>query len=1146
MLFFKFGKWMFTRQTWLTMKFTIFLLTITALHVFATGNSQTVQLTGNNLSLKKVFNTIKQQTGYVFFYDEKLLRLAKPVNLALTNSSLEDALIKIFEGQRLTWFVVDKTITVVKRSEPIASEKKIVTDIQALVLIDIKGVVKDEEGNPLSGASVTLKGSAKGTHTDNEGRFHLQLAEAKGVLLISYVGYRDVEISVGNTEPLTIVLKKAENSGEDVVVIGYGSLKRKDVTGAISSVKANTIPKAANTSIVQALSGRVAGLTAVQSSGQPGAGVNVQIRGNASFASSGVLYVVDGVPINGGASEPGSGNRYGGIDRSPLNFLNPDDIENIEVLKDASAAAIYGARAGAGVVLITTKRGKLGEAKLNYGFSHAFQEAANFYKILNKHDYMVERNRIMKEKWMLDKGVAPYGTVDPSAIPAFVPKFSDAEINAAGAGENALDAISQKGFIQQHNVSVAGGTAKTKYYFSGNYLDQDGVIKTSGYKRYSGRINLDQMIGERLKIGVNVTGSKSFSDNPAIGGGLNETSGIILSSFYFPPTIPLVAADGSYPLNPEWVNSPNPVSFLETTDKTVQSRILTSAFAELEIIKDLKARANFSYDQSNAKRTSYLPKSFLYGARTGGDANINENTGNISLLEYTLSYTKDFKNAHHIDALAGYSYQVLSSEGFSAGNQQFLTDNFLYNSLGVGEFARPSVGSYKNEQVWASYFARVQYNYKSKYLLQASTRRDGASNFAKNKKFGFFPSVSAAWKISSESFMQSIPAISFLKLRASYGSTGNSNIGNSTAFASYAAGSNYVFGNTQLVGVYQSRLDNPNLSWETAREINLGLDFGLFNDRISGTFEVFNKTIDHLLSSRPLPSFFIVGSVAANIGKTQSKGFEFSLRTTNVETKNFSWTTELNFAHYKDTWKERDSLVVRALPKYVGINDPIRSIYGYVTDGILQIGEPVPAHMPGLKPGMVKVVDKNGYDANGNLTGKPDGRLNTADAIYLGNSDPGYSFGIGNTFKYKNIDLNIFMYGMLDRLKYNDDQANAYDLYAKMGFYGWNALEMVKDRWASDNTSSNKPSGLINPYGGYTSNYFREKASFLKCRNITLGYTFSKETLSRQKVIRGLRVFIDVQNAFVMSPYSGLDPELSGIVAYPAQRSFILGLNLEF
>ncbi len=1120
---------------------TLFLLT-GFLQVSAMGYSQKISVSGKELSLQKIFKSIEGQTDYVFFFDKNGLKKAKAVSLSLRQATLTEVLDACFKDQPLRYVIVGKTIVINEAEKP----EELPTPLEKILFQEVKGKVFDESGNPLEGVTVLVKGITGGTTTSADGSFQIDVPDnSSKILVFSFVGMETQEVVLKGTTTIAITLKNLVSEHQQVVVIGYGSAKRQDITGAISSIKATTIPKGANTSIDQALSGRAAGLIATQPSGQPGAGVRVQIRGNASFASAGVLYVVDGVPINGGAGEPGSGNRYGGIDRSGLNFINPEDIESMEVLKDASAAAIYGARAGAGVILITTKRGKTGDARVSYNFSHAFQRPAEFYDILNKQDYMIERNRITKEKWMLDRGIAPYGNTDPSTVPAFVPKYTQADIDAAGPGENALKQITQSGFVQQHNIAVSGGTAKTNYYLSGNYLNQDGVLKMSNFKRYAGRINIDQLIGEKLKVGVNINGSKSLSDNPAIGSAQFENAGMILAAFYHPPTVPLVAPDGSYPINPDYANTPNPVSFFETTDNTVSNRLLTTAFAELDILAGLKARANFSYDQSNSKRSTYLPKSFLYGARTGGQASISENTSNIGLLEYTLAYTKNINGLHSINGMAGYSYQVLSGDGFSAGNQQFLTDNFLYNSLGVGEFARPSVGSYKYRQIWASYFARASYDFDNRYLLQASLRRDGSSNFAENKKYGWFPSISAAWKISNEKFMQSIDVISFLKLRASYGTTGNSNIGGN-AFPYYSAGSNYVFGNTQLVGVYQSQLANPDLSWETAREINLGLDFGLFNDRISGSFEVFDKTISDLLSSRPLPSFFVVGSVAANIGKTQSRGFELSLKTVNINNNNFSWRTELNFAHFKDTWKVRDSLVVKTMNKNIGLNDPIRAIYGYVTEGILQAGEQAPAHMPGLQPGMVKVRDLNGYDANGELTGKPDGILNTADAFYLGNSDPRYTFGIGNTFQFKNFDLNIFMYGMLNRLKYNDDNAAAYDLHAKMGTFGWNALERVKDRWASDNTSGVNPSGLNNPYGSFTGNFFREKAGFLKCRNITLGYTFSPNMLGTQKVIRGIRIYADLQNAFVITPYSGIDPELSGYVAYPAQRSVILGVNVTF
>lgn len=1129
-------------KTWKVMKLSTILFVVITMQVSAGVSSQTIAYSGKQVPVKKVLSAVKKQTDYVFFYDVNILKDTPPVTINLVNAPIEKVLNEIFQNTSVTWVIQGKTISLISKSDA----PRIIDNLK-IIKKDITGKVLDDKGQPLVGANIKGKGTSITARTDVDGSFNIALPDGINSLVVSFIGMETQEVLITGGS-MTIILKSEGQKLEDVVVIGYGTTKRKDVTGAISTIKTTEIPKGANTSIDQALGGRAAGLVVTQTSGQPGAAPTVQIRGNASFASYGVLYVVDGVPIDDGAREPGSGTPFGsGVSRSPLNFINPNDVESVEVLKDASAAAIYGARAGAGVILITTKRGKKGDPKVSYSFTGAYQQPADFYDILNKHDYMVERNRITKEKYLLTQKIAPYGTTDPSTVPAFVPKYSQAEIDKAGTGTNAIDAVTQSGYIRQHDLSISGGTDKTKYFISGNYLDQEGVIKTSSYKRYSGRINLDQMITEKLKVGVNVVESKSFSDNASIGTGENETAGIILSAFYHPPTVDLQAADGSYPLNPDYKNSPNPLSFLENTDETILNRLLTSGYAEWEIIKDLKAKANLSYDQSNSKRNVYLPKSFLYGFRNGGVANISESGSNTSLAEYTLAYKKSINDNHHLNGVVGYSYQVRTRDGFGAGNSQFLTDSFLSNSIEVGEAPKPTVFSSKDKQVWASYFGRLSYDYRGKYILQGSIRRDGSSNFAENKKYGWFPSVSAAWKISNEEFMKKVPVISFLKLRASYGTTGNSNIG-ANAFAFYTAGggANYVFGNAQTTGVYQSQIANPELSWETAAEINLGLDFGLFNDRITGTFEVYDKTISDLLSYKPLPSYSIVSSVASNVGKTQSRGFEFTLKTINIRTNDFSWTTDFNIAHYKDTWKERDPNVVKTLPKYVGLNDPIRAIYGYQTDGILQIGETVPAAMPNLQPGMVKVKDLNGYDANGNLTGVPDGKLSSADAVYLGNADPGYSYGFGNTFKYKRFDLNIFMYGMTDRLKYNDDKAVAYDLSSKMGAFGWNALDMVKDRWASDNTTGKNPSGLINPYGSYTGNFFREKADFLKCRNITLGYTMTKEMFPSQKIFESLRLSIDAQNLFTVTPYSGIDPELSSFIAYPAQTSIILGLNVIF
>ncbi|HVI45311.1 MAG TPA: TonB-dependent receptor [Chitinophaga sp.] len=1127
----------------------LLFFTLTGMCYATEGKSQSlldnrVSYNAQAQSLKNVLSSLEKLVDAKFVYSGELIDVKREVSINAANKPLKEILNILLAGTSVHYEVINKQIVLWPDGagkSPLMEYLPGNVDQQEKT---IAGVITGEDGMPLPGVTVQVKGTANGAITNASGQFRLPVS-GDVTLVLTLVGYekKEVAVTAGN-QHVSITLSVSSQGLEEVVVIGYGSVKRKDVTGAISSVKATDIPKSANTSIDQALSGRAAGLLTTQATGQPGAGVSVQIRGNASFASAGVLYVVDGVPVNGAADEPGSGNRYGGINRSPLNFLSPDDIESIEVLKDASSAAIYGARAGAGVILITTKRGKEGVARVNYTYSHAFQEPAKFYDILNKKDYMTERNHILHERWLRNNKIAPYGSIDPSTISPFVPRYTQTEIDTAGPAQSAIDAVTQSGSMDQHNLSVSGGNDKTKYYVSGNYLNQDGVIRKSGYKRYTGRLNLDQLIGKKIKLSVNINGSRSISNNPAIGAGLYENSGIIVAAFYHPPTVPLRNADGTYPLNPDYSNSPNPLSFLEVTDQTVGTRLLGAASATWDIGAGFSARANFSYDQSNNKRSNYLPKSFLYGARTGGQANILENTANIGLLEYLLNYSHKLGDGN-ISAVAGYSYQVLQQEGFNAGNQKFITDNFTFNNLGMGEFERPTVGSFKSRERWASYFARATYDYRDKYLLTASLRRDGSSKFAENKKYGWFPSVSGAWKISNEEFLRHSHVISFLKLRASYGSTGNSNIGGS-AFSYYSTGRNYVFGNTQNTGVYLNQVANPDLSWETAREVNLGLDFSLFNDRISGTFEYFNKVISNLLSSRPLPSYFVVSAMAANIGKTQSRGFEFTLRTANIRTRDFVWNTDFNIARYRDTWKERDPLVVKTLAKYIGLHDPIRAIYGYQTDGILKTGGKVPDYLIGLQPGMVKVNDVNGYDDNGNLTGKPDGKLNTADQIYLGTSDPGYSIGFNNTFGYKQFDLNIFFYGQLQRTKYNSDLATAYDLESTLAQFGWNALSLVKDRWSSDNQQSNRPSGLNNPYGSYTGNYFRENAWFIRCRNITLGYTMPQRILKKQKVISSVRLYIDAQNLFVITPYSGIDPELESFAAYPMQRSWILGVNVSF
>lgn len=1134
----------------LKLAFIIILLSVT--NVFgARSYSQAAKVTLDmeNKTLEQVMDEIEKQSEFYFIFNQKQIDVKRVVNIREDNKKIDDVLYDLFAETDVNYAVFDRKILLT--TEPIKGS--IITERSKVEAqkITVRGTVTDQSnGSTLPGVNVVVRGTTIGVVTDGGGSYTLEIPDASATLVFSFIGYISQEVPVSGRTTLNVSLAPDVEQLSEVVVVGYGTQVKRNVTGAIASVKSDNLIKSAQTSFTQTLEGKIPGLTALQKTGQPGAGPDIKIRSNPSFASSGVLYILDGVPVNDNAGEPSTRLLYGaaGVSRTPLNFINPNDIESIQVLKDAAAASIYGARAGAGVILITTKRGATQKPKIEYTGNVAFQEPASFYEVLGSKDYMIERNRILRDMYLRNNKLAPYGTADPSAAPPFVPKYTDSQINGTVDRETATEAITRKGMINQHNISLSGGNSETRYFISGNYLGQKGVLRGSGYERYNGRINLDQKIGERVKLGVNINTSNSLADNANVGTESNENSSIIKSAFYYPGNLPFTDENGNYLLNPDYVNSPNPISFLTVTDKTNSKRLLTSGFAEWTITPGLIAKANLSYDQSSSKRSTYFPKTFLKGLTAGGDASIVENSNTSALMEYTLNYALKVGENHNFNFLAGYSYQKSGWEGVSLRNYQFLTDQFLYNNMSAGAAPRPSVGSSKSEQIWASYFGRAIYEFKDKYLLTAVIRRDGSSVFAEDKKYGIFPSVSAGWIVSEEQFFKdNISFINFLKLRASYGTTGNSNIGGN-AFAYYSTGWNYVFNNTNNVGVYLSQLNNDRLTWETAKEINLGLDFQIMKNRISGSFDYFNKTVVDLLNFRPLPTNFPVSSIADNIGKTRSRGWEIGLQSRNFVSSvfgGFEWETEFTLSHYYDFWVERSPASLKILEKYIDPQGPFNGLYGYKSGGLYTLGDTPPSWMPGILPGTIIVQDLNGYDANGELTGEPDGKITSADRVLWGISDPKFSFGLTNNFRYKNFDLSIYMYGVVG-IKFNDDLSTAFVVESQLAQFGWNMMTEMKDRWSYDNTDSKYPSGLSSTYSGYATDFWKEDGSFLRCQDITLGYTLPTNLIRKQKVLSRLRLTVSVQNAFVITNYSGIDPELTSWVAYPNPRSLIFGLNASF
>lgn len=1141
-------------QALLIMKLTLLLTCALSFQSLAEALAQKVDIQVKNQSLKSVIQQLQRQSGYSFVLDEVYLAVAKPVTLSLKDTEILDALPHVFADQPFDYQVAGKVVFFSPKKGMALTDKK--GDIRQQRTVS--GRVTDEGGKPLEGVTVTAKGTSVRVTTDVNGEYRIDVPFQQGELLFTIVGFETAERALGNSAVIDISMKASVSDLEEVIVVGYGTVKKSDLTGAVSSIKADELAVASAPSLMQLIAGKAAGVTAQQTSAQPGGGVEILVRGAGSTGAGNTpLYIIDGFPVGGGSVEPASDNRYSDFgNRNPLNSINVNDIESIEVLKDASSTAIYGARAANGVILITTKKGKQGDAVVNYNGSGGVQQIANKVEMMSGADFMEEANRFSREKWLFDNRIAPYGNMDPASVTPWRPLYEESQIASVGAGTDWYDEIVKRGQIGQHDVSFSGGTDRSKYMVSFNYFDQTGVVKNSDFSRYSGRINLEHKIKDRIVFGLNMTRSYIKNTNTPLGTEDWENSGLINAAMVYDPTISIRDNAGNYLISPQMSMVPNPVSLLEIDDHTQSNRTLLSSFVQAELVNGLMAKVNLGFDDQSAMRNAYLPKTTLYGAQEGGKASKNQVSRFDKLMETTLNYQgslfRESRFSHQLNALLGYSFQEFNSDGVAASNSQFFTDAFKYNSLATGEARRPTVSSFKGKEVIQSFFGRVNYNLDDRYLLTVTVRMDGSNKFGKNNRYGIFPSGAVAWRISQENFMRPVEVISDLKLRLSYGQTGNSNIGNNAYEYYSAAWREYVFGDQVNIGSYKQQLANPDLKWETTTELNLGMDFGFFNQRISGSIEYFSKVISDLLGYRTLKSFMEVSTVAANIGKTSSTGAELTLHTRNT-TGAFKWNSEFNFTRYVDRWKERNPDV--QLSPWQKNNDYIRSQYGYVSDGLLGIGEAPPAHMPSLLPGQIKVKDINGYlrdetgavipDANGKVqyTNGPDGMLDEADIRFLGTFDPGFSIGFGNTFQYKRFDLNVFFYGMFNRIVINETRGKFSVPEIRRILNGHNLTYEVRERWASDNPDGQLPSGFVSVYP-QPADYLWEDGTFLRCRTINLGYTLP--VFGSGKVYSKARIYADISNPFVITSYKGNDPETDFKAGYPNQRSFILGCNISF
>lgn len=1017
--------------------------------------------------------------------------------------------------------------------------------------VEISGVVIDELNTPMIGVNVLVKGSTNGTVTDLDGKYTLSVAAGeKSTLVFSFVGYTTKEVAVGNRRKIDVALEPDQKMIDEVVVIGYGTVKRGDVTSSISVVKTDELPKSSTASLGNMLTGRTPGLIVKTNSAAPGGALDFSIRGG-----NAPLIVIDGYPISPvndqytSESVKETGNKLGSVptDNNFIN-LNPDDIESIDILKDASATSIYGSRAANGVVLITTKRGSEGKVDVKFSASVSMQKLYGLPEVMSGQEYMRERNKITREIWMNNNGVYPYGTQEWSdAMNAQINyPYADEEIANFQGGTDWLKQATRTGLIHNESLNIKGGTKDTKYLFSVSNLGNKGVVQNNNFNRLTMRLNLDQKFTNWLKGGINLSYSRNNLDNVFGESGRSggaEFAGVMSSAMEFNPLLPIRDEDGNYVTNPDRPERPNPVSLFDAQDKSQRENILATANIEITPLKGLLIKGSVGTDIRINERKSYLPSTISIANQETKYAYIGQNRGDSYLLSLMADYKKTI-GKHNFGIMGAFEYEHIGKNGSTMISSDFPSDNFLWNNMGSGARSHPDVTSYKNIDERASYIGRVNYGYDNRYLLSANIRVDGSSNFASNKQWGTFLGASVAWKIAEEKFIKNNAEwLNDLKLRAGWGQVGDDGklTGTNTYFTTYY----YAFNGIPTAGLGMGALANPNLSWETKTTFNIGLDWGVLNSRLHGTIDFFSSRIKNKIGKRQLPINQEITEIDYNLSQVDGNhGVEVGISSVNIHNKKFKWNTDFVLSYYRNYYVKRDANYV------LGINEKermdVNDMWEYVIEGLVPAGE--------RNAGALIVKDLNGYlrDDNGNIKmvngkpvylGEPDGRIDEADMVYRGNSTP-IPFSLNNSFEFGNFDVNVYFYGMFNNWQKN----STYTLFAgnlqNVALNGENTLKELGNRWSYDNMGSDIPSVFVNANttAEQRRGYYLEKAWFLRCDNVSLGYTFKP----KKKCFTSLRAYVSARNLFVITPYSGADPETDSQAAYPNSRTYTLGVDITF
>jgi TonB-linked SusC/RagA family outer membrane protein len=1119
------------------MKLTAIILLTATLNVSATGFSQDVTLSLHRTPLEKVFKEVQKQTGFSFFYDADLLKGAPKVSLNVTRLALTELLDRCLSDLSLRYVIIDKTI-VIKPQKKIPPPAEIVNAVVANILVE--GVVETSDGTPLVGASVKLKGTQTGTLTDANGHFSLRLPEGGGVLVISFVGYQSYEVNITKDQTLRIQLTPTESKIDEVVVVGYGTQKKSDLTGSISSIKGSDLTLLPVQRVDQALQGRASGIYVLNTDGSPGGNTIIRVRGmNSINGGNGALIVIDG--LQGGN----------------LNSLNPNDIASIEILKDASATAIYGSQGANGVILITTKIGRKGKPAIDYSYNIGLQHLRRKLDFMNAADFA----RTLNAATAMENG---------SGIPP-EPIFTDEDIKGfeKTGGTDWLDVIYRTAVIQNHQLSISGGSDNIRYMVSGGYLDQPGILRGSSYKRLSLRANLEAIINSWATFGLNWAGSREAGNTTLSGNGNSEVDwrgNPLSSALRWAPTAKLYNDDGSYAAHPYYGASSagNPLAnAIEPLfdNSTIRNNINT--YLDFKILQGLKFRVSVGGLFTNINNLDYYNRKTKQGLSTNGYGESLTNLTKRYQNSNILTYDKTF-GVHHFLFTGVVEQQYERGTQASVVAQNFLLDNTKIYDLGGATNVVNSSSAY--ERVLNSYLARVNYSYGNKYLLTASFRADGSSVFGANNKWGYFPSVSAAWNLSEEPAIKDLGLFTTFKIRGSWGITGNQAISPYQTFAAISSGYNYPYAGTDAtdIGFRVTAAANPNLKWESTTQTNGGIDFSLFRGRLSASADYYVKTTRDLLMPRQLPTMTGLTSIIDNVGSIENKGFEISLNG-DILTGLLKWNSGFNISAnrnkvldigdnpYLKFGTTLGGFGIDGGLLYLKKGEPFGQMYGYGYEGIWGTSEAAQAAAYGQLPGDPKYTDVN-----------KDGVIDALDRTVIGNAIPKYVFGWNNQLTYEGLELSFLIQGV-----HGNDVFNTPQIRLESTYEGKSAR--LLDRWTPDHQNTQIP-GFIDEQTRINANlvnkiaipgdeinqtsHFVENGSYVRLKNINLSYSIPK-AMYRRLGLSLVKVYFSGMNLVTIANYSGFDPEVSSFNGndarmgvdfsnYPTSKTYTFGIDVSF